>query len=182
MAKQFYQQVIDGSGNVSFVPVAAGAVPAAAANSAADVVSNAAVAVGAYLTARAGEQSTLVGAVGGAALAPSIAQNVADTLVSVAAGNYVGAVATGLPALIGIVGSLAAIFTPDKVKGLSDAQIQQVVNGLSHEQLVGLLINSAPTDGGGAVGNNAGVGVNTNGDNSGNAGNSAPVSTAVKTV
>jgi len=167
MADTFFRQVVDGAGNVSFVPVS-GAVSAGASGGFGGMVSGAAGAVGDYMSARSGEQSTLLGAVGGAALAPTIAQNVADTLVSVATGNYVGALATGLPALIGIVGSLAAIFTPEKAKGLSDDEIKTAVGGLSREQLISLLEQSASADSTGNAGNNAGVAI--------------AVPTAVKTV
>jgi hypothetical protein len=170
VSDQYFQQVVDGAGNVSFVPVTS-APSAAPASSVSSLVAGVVAAGSAYVSARAGEQSTLVGAVGGAALSPAIAQNAATAIAAGLAGDYVGAAAAGIPALIGIVGSLAAIFTPEKAKGLSDAQIQSMVGGLSTEQLIGLLEQQSANSSIGVAGNNAGAAIS----------NSA-VSAAVKTV
>ena len=204
MSIVLYQQVNDGQGNISFVPVPPGSQadgsgnmasapgmlnPAAAApaNSVAALAKGAVVATRQYVSDRAGEQSTLVGAVGGAALAPTIAHNVASALASVAMGDYVGAAVSGVPALIGIVGSLAAIFTPDKVKGLSDADIQNVVNGLSRQQLVGVLGQSDAASVSSGVGGGPGIGSGVSaaaavGHYPGSFGLADPVPTAIKTV
>ena len=178
MSGTLYQRVIDRAGNVNFVAVAQGAPqPQSAAQLGTALLSSSASVVSSYVSARAGEVSTAAGVAAGGALAPTIYQNAATAIALGLAGDYAGAAMNGIPAIIGIAGCLAAIFTPDKVKGLSDDQIKTAVGALSHEQLIGLLDNAVANVGGGVAGNNAGAGVD------GGAGNGAGgLQPAVKTV
>ena len=148
---QLVQAVIDeASGQVlSYQPAA---LAAASGNSVAGLVSAALGVAGDYVQARAGESSTQVGVAVGAATGPQLAQSVALAVADGLAGNYVGAVTNGVPALIGLAGIAAAVFTPEKVKGLSDAQIKSVVGGLGTEQLVGLLEQQSSAASGAGVG------------------------------
>ncbi len=180
VTNQIVQAVIDeATGNVlSYQPV-----PAAAGNSTAGLVSAAVGAVGAYVQARAAEPSTQIGAAVGGAAGPQLAQNVALAVADGLAGNYVGAVTNGIPAVIGLAGIAAAIFTPEKAKGLSDEQIKSTVAGLSTEQLVSLLEQQSTAGGDSGGGNNAVIVHNTITGADRSVGSVAgPVSTAVKTV
>jgi hypothetical protein len=67
-----------------------------------------------------------------------------NAVVAGLAGDYLGAVTNGVPALLGIIGGLAAILLPEKSSGsLTDAQIQNVVSSLTRQQLISLLDGSA---------------------------------------
>ena len=90
-----------------------------------------------WLGARSQETTTHIGMATGAALAPLII----GTITSALAGDIPGAVTSGIPALIGIMGALSAIITPTP-KGLTDAQIKSHVAALSHDELISLLQQS----------------------------------------
>ena len=117
-----------------------------------------------WARARSGEPSTQAALLGGAYLAPDLTAEAGQAALSAAAGDYVGAAAHGLPVLMGLLGGLAAVATPDRppVLGAGDGQIQCLVNSLGREQLIGLLggavagdagsrVGSGQSDGGGAV-------------------------------
>lgn len=103
---------------------------------------------------RGAELSTQAALLGGAYLAPDLTAEAGEAALSAAAGDYVGAAAHGLPVLMGLLGGLAAVATPDRTRvlGGSDEQIQCVVNHLSREQLIGLLGGTVAGDAGSGVG------------------------------
>ncbi len=92
-----------------------------------------------WLGARSQETTTHIGVATGAALAPLII----GTITAALAGDIPGAVTSGIPALIGIMGALSAIITPTP-KGLTDAQIKSHIADLSHDELISLLQQSDP--------------------------------------
>ncbi|MEI6542120.1 MAG: hypothetical protein WCL60_01275 [Methylococcales bacterium] len=65
----------------------------------------------AWTSARVSETSTHAGVAGGAALTPLIINAVTAAL----AGDIVGAITSGVPALIGLAGAIAAIITPNHI-------------------------------------------------------------------
>jgi hypothetical protein len=89
---------------------------------------------GDWLTARGTETTTHLGMATGAALLPLIL----GTITAALAGDIPGAMLSGVPALLGIAGALAAIITPTP-KGATDAQIKTAVTALSHDELIKLL-------------------------------------------
>jgi len=91
-----------------------------------------------YIAARSTETSTHIGAMGGAIAAPIITENATNAVLDIISGNYIGAVTHGIPALLGIAGSLAAIFTPEN-KGPTNDQITQAIAAMPREQLISLL-------------------------------------------
>ncbi len=96
-------------------------------------------AVSSWLTERSGETSTLIGAVTGTALAPTIFDNASKAVVAGIAGDYIGAATYGIPAVIAICGAMAAMIKPDKPKGTTDEQIKTHVAGLGRDELISLL-------------------------------------------
>ena len=103
----------------------------------------------AWISARAGETSTKLGVVGGAVAAPTIIDNVGQAVIAGLAGDYIGCAQHGIPALIGIVGAIAAIVTPDKPQpqptGPTNDQLKTAISTLSRDELIGLLSESATT-------------------------------------
>ncbi len=93
-----------------------------------------------WLVDRSAETSTHAGVAGGMALTPLIIQTVTSAL----AGDYPAAIMSGVPAVIGFAGALAAIITPTP-KGLTDEQIHAAVSRMSHDQLISLLGQSTET-------------------------------------
>jgi hypothetical protein len=76
-----------------------------------------------------------VAAVAGTALAPTLADNAANALAAFLAGDYIGLLKFGLPALLGISGALVAVLTPSpQAAALSAAQLQALLAELSTEQ------------------------------------------------
>lgn len=128
MVDPVYKKVTDGQGNVSFVEVSQSSLPTAAVSAA-----------GAWLNARSGETSTQLGAIGGAVAAPTLVDYIGKAVIAGLAGDYVSCAMYGVPALLGIIGSLAAIVTPDKQKGPTDEEIHASVARMSREQLVSML-------------------------------------------
>jgi hypothetical protein len=95
---------------------------------------------------RSKETSTKVGVIAGGAMAPTIIDNVGKAVMFGLAGDYVSCAMFGVPAILGIAGSVGAIFKPDsKTKGLTDVQIKTIVESATREQLIGLLGNSTAT-------------------------------------
>lgn len=140
MADPVYKKVTDGQGNVSFVEVSQGSLPI-------DAVSVA----GEWLKARAGESSTKIGAIGGVVAAPTIADYAGKAVIAGLAGDYVSCAMYGVPALVGIVGSLAAIVTPEKPKGPTDEEIHSAVARMPRDQLISLLNQPIATAASGPV-------------------------------
>jgi hypothetical protein len=93
---------------------------------------------GDWLNARGTETTTHLGVASGAALVPLII----GTITAALAGDIPGAMRSGVPALIGIAGALAAIITPTP-KGITDAQIKTAVTALSHDELIKLLTTAS---------------------------------------
>jgi hypothetical protein len=93
-----------------------------------------------WITDRSLENSTKVGVIAGAAAAPTIADNAGKAVIAGLAGDYISCAMYGVPALVGIVGSLAAIIKPDnKLKGPTNDQIKSHVAALSRDELISLL-------------------------------------------
>jgi hypothetical protein len=92
-----------------------------------------------WLSARGTETTTHIGVATGAALVPLIL----GTITAALAGDIPGAVTSGVPALIGIVGALAAIITPSP-QGVTEAQIKAAIAALSREELIGLVHRKPP--------------------------------------
>jgi hypothetical protein len=101
--------------------------------------------VKAWMTARAGETSTKIGAIGGAVAAPTIAENAGKAVMAGLAGDYVDCALYGVPALIGIAGAIAAIIIPEKQKGPTGEEIHASVARMSRDQLISLLGQPAET-------------------------------------
>jgi hypothetical protein len=129
MSDPVYTRHVDGAGNVSFVPVL-------------ERVAVSAPAVKQFVLDRSGEVSTFLGLMGGSAVSPVVANSVHAAWPLLVAGDFGGALLAGLPALLGVAGALAAVLTPEKDKGLSEAQISSAVGALGREQLVALLDRS----------------------------------------
>ena len=100
--------------------------------------------VSSWLTERSGETSTLIGAVTGTALAPTVFDNASKAVVAGIAGDYIGAATYGIPAVVAIYGALAAMIKPDKPKGPTDEQIKTHVAGLNRDELISLLQPAEP--------------------------------------
>lgn len=94
---------------------------------------------GDWLTARSRETSTYIGTIGGSVAAPTIADSIGKAIVAGLSGDYVTCAMYGVPALLGIIGSLAAIVTSEKSKGPTDEEIHASVARMSRDQLISLL-------------------------------------------
>jgi hypothetical protein len=94
---------------------------------------------GDWLSARSAETSTHLGTIGGAVAAPTIADNIGKAIIAGLAGDYVNCVMYGLPALLGIIGSFAAVVISEKPKGPTDEEIHASVARMSRDQLISLL-------------------------------------------
>lgn len=79
-------------------------------------------------------------AIGATAITPIIYQQAGAAIMSGLAGDYVGAITNGLPALVGIFGAVVALCTPSP-KGQTDEDIHSAVSRMSGDQLFGLLSN-----------------------------------------
>lgn len=131
MTDPVFKQVKNPDGSVGYVEVQGAA--------------SALASVGSWAQERALEPTTHVGVVGGVLAAPSIMDNLTNAVLSGMSGNYIGCVTYGIPALVGIAASVAAIVTPEKSKGVTDDQIKAAVAGMSRDDLMQLLSNPAET-------------------------------------
>lgn len=98
-----------------------------------------------WASERAGESNTHIGMIGGAVASTSIADNAGKAIIAGLSGDYVSCAMYGVPALVGIVGSLAAIITPEKTKGPTDEILKNHINQLSRDELISLLSSSEST-------------------------------------
>ena len=144
MSDPAYKKITDIAGNVTFVPIPAQAEPVN--ESFADIATAAVKSIAPYMAARAGEHTTAIGSVGGAIATPQLIDMVTNTIASAAAGNIVGAVSNGLPAVISIAGILGAIFLPQST-GPTNDQIITAIASLSRADRIRLLQESDATSG-----------------------------------
>lgn len=114
-----------------------------------DVVADAAVnPVAAWVADRSAEKSTRVGVIGGAVLAPTLADNFARAVAAGIAGDYLGAAMYGIPAVTGIVGAVTAIILPDSNGGVCGDEFKSKIAGMSRDDIMQLLVSSGgQTDG-----------------------------------
>lgn len=80
----------------------------------------------------------------GMAASPVIIDAAINTAASLASGNYIGAVQSGVPLVIGL-GTLAlTLFTPSP-KGLTDEQFKAFAASATHDKLIELLSDTSQT-------------------------------------
>jgi len=146
--QKLFTQVTDSAGNISYIAVSDkpdAAVPSKIAQ-VTQIATSTISAVSQYTAARAVETSTHLGLAIGGATAPAIIDNIGKAVIAGLIGDYVGCAMSAIPAVLGIAGSVAAIFTPEKHKGPTNEQIQTAVAALSREQLIGLLDQSVANE------------------------------------
>ena len=84
-----------------------------------------------------------VAAVAATAISPVLYDQAANAVLDGLAGNYVGAITNGVPAIVGIGSFLVALFTPSPSpspsKGPTDEQIKNAVLGMSDNDKRSLL-------------------------------------------
>lgn len=128
------------SGAVVYIPIAQTSAVAGLAAIAAQLS-----AVKSAVAAAGGQVPRSVAAVAGTALAPTLADNAANAFAALVAGDYIGLLKFGLPALLGISGALVAVLTPSPQAALlSTDQLQALIAGLSAEQRQVLLDGLSP--------------------------------------
>lgn len=92
-----------------------------------------------YAQDRLSEGNTQAAMIASPVIAPPLIDNATSAVLSIAAGDYAGAIMHGIPALFGLAGVVAAIITPQQQKGPTDEQIQQAIAIMPRDQRIRLL-------------------------------------------